>query len=251
MELVNSRGEIKIKEISKILNNEREDRIRRDVRILSDMGLLAAVYGGVKSKDGVSHIGDLYFGECENSETKKLIAQEALKFINEGSSIFLGAGTTVFKLAELLYEKDIKLDIITVSLPAAALLSKKKNYNVILLGGQLVRENYSFEGQLIPEVVKYYVINKAFIGMRGFNITHGFTIPTIEQALTAKAVANLSDEVIVLVDSSKFSKHCLINVATFEDEIFKNKIRKVITDKDIDSKYVDRLKKENIEVLIK
>ena len=251
LELVKSRGEIKIKEISKIFNDEREDRIRRDVRILSDMGLLTSVYGGVKSKDEVSYIGDFYFGKSENCEAKELIAKEALKFINESSTIFLEAGSTVFKLAELLYEEDIKLDIVTISLPVVTLLSKKKNYNIILLGGQLIRENYSFESQLIPELIKYYVINRAFIGMRGFNIEHGFTIPTIDEAIITKTAANLSDEVIVLVDSSKFEKHCLINVATFEDPIFKKKIKTVITDKNINSKYIDRLKKENIDILIK
>lgn len=249
LELVNNYSEIKIKEISKILN-EKEDKIRRDVRILNEMGVLKTFYGGIKKLDEISLIEKFYYKKIENYQEKKLISEKALKLINEGESIFLGAGTTVFKLAGLLYYLDIKLDIVTISLPVATLLSNKNNYNLILIGGQLVKENQSFEGQLVPENLKHYIINKSFMGMRGFSIEHGFTIPTIEQVTTYRAVAKSTDELIVLVDSTKFLKHCLIKVATFEDKLFKDKIRKVITDKNIDRKYVNKLNEENIEVLI-
>ena len=250
IDLLNDHGEIKIKEISKI-TKEGEDKIRRDIRILSNYGILKSVYGGVKKVINIEDVIEkLFYYDGNNIHEKNAIAEKALEQIKEGESIYLGAGSTTYKLASLLYRLDIKLDIITISLPIAVLLSKNKGINIILIGGKLTKENFSFEGQMASEYLKFYNINKAFVGMRGFNLDHGFTIPTMDQVKSIRAIVEYSSEVIVLADYSKFGLQSLMKVGTFEDGVIKDKMRMLITNKKCNEKYINKLKAEGMEVIL-
>jgi DeoR/GlpR family transcriptional regulator of sugar metabolism len=248
IDILNQHSEIKVKEISKILG-EKENNIRRDIRILRDMELLFKTHGGIKTLGEDNLIEKFFYNKIQNNFEKELIAKKALEYINENESIFLGSGTTVFKLAEVLNQYNHPLNIVTISLPVATLLAKKNNFNLIFIGGTLIKENFSFEGSMMEQLLKYFNVDKAFIGVRGFSYDHGFTIPSIEQAITVKALARLSEEIIVLVDHTKFLKKCLVIVSTFDDELIKNKIRKVITDKETSYKDIERLKTEGVEVI--
>ncbi|MCL4376985.1 MAG: DeoR/GlpR family DNA-binding transcription regulator [Actinobacteria bacterium] len=249
IDILKQHGEIKVKEISKILG-EKENNIRRDIRILRDMELLSKTYGGIKALSEDNFIEKFFYNEINNNFEKELIAQKALEYIKENESIFLGSGTTVFKLAEVLNQYNYPLNIVTISLPIATLLAKKNNFNLIFIGGTLIRENFSFEGSMVEQFLNYFNIDKAFIGVRGFSYDHGFTIPAIEQATMLKALAKLSEEIIVLVDHTKFLKKCLVILSTFTDELIKNKIKKVITDKGTPTKDIERLRTEGTEVII-
>ncbi|MCL4376877.1 MAG: DeoR/GlpR family DNA-binding transcription regulator [Actinobacteria bacterium] len=249
IDILNKHEQVKVKEIAKILA-EKENNIRRDIRILRDMGLLSKVYGGIKIPGEENIIEKYFYDEIYNNSEKELIAQKAVEYIQENDTIFLSSGTTVFKLAEILYRYDYKLNIITLSLPVATLLAKKNNFNLIFIGGTLIRENFSFEGSLVEQLLKFFNIDKAFVGVRGFSYDHGFTIPTMEQVTTLRALARFSGEINVLVDHTKFLKRCLIILSTFDDELIRNKIRRVITDKTTAQKDIDRLKEEGTEVVV-
>ncbi|MCL5071600.1 MAG: DeoR/GlpR family DNA-binding transcription regulator [Actinobacteria bacterium] len=249
IDILNKYSQIKVKEIADILK-EKENNIRRDIRILRDMGLLSKVYGGIKTLGEENIVEKYFYDEIDNSPEKELIARKAVEYIRENDTIFLSSGTTVFKLAEILYHYDYKLNIITISLPVAALLAKKSIFNLIFIGGNLIRENFSFEGSLVEQLLKFFNIDKAFVGVRGFSYDHGFTIPSMEQVTTLKAIAKFSDEINVLVDHTKFLKKSLIILSTFDDELIKNKIKRVITDKMVAQKDINKLKEEGTEVVL-
>ena len=249
LEIVNKHKEIKIKDIANILETK-ENNIRRDIRILSELGLLRKIYGGIRLNDNTDLIKKNYFNKINNEFEKKLIAEKAFELINENDSILLGPGTTVFKLAEILYNCDIKLNILTFSLPVAVLLSNKSNINLVLIGGELVRANYSFEGPLIGNILGYFTFDKAFMGVNGFSMEHGFTISSIRQATSIQAVAKLTEEIIFLVDYSKFLNKCFVKISTFENKLLKEKIKTIVTDRKVKSKYIDKLKSKQIKVII-
>jgi len=247
--IINIKKAIKIKEIAEMLN-EKENNIRRDLRILREMGLIEKVYGGAKLNNPKNIASEYFYDDINNSFEKELIAKEAFKYINNNDSIFLGAGTTIFKLAEVLFDSNINLDIVTISLPVAALLSKKDNFRLILVGGKLIKDNYSFEGPFVEDMLKHFNINKAFIGVIGFSITQGFTIPTMEQVITVRSIAKATEEINVLVDSSKFLVKSLMKLSTFEDEMIKNRIKKVITNNGVEEKYLKSLRDAGTDVIL-
>ncbi len=250
IDILNQYEEITIKKLSSIIK-EGEDKIRRDIRILSNYGVLKSVYGGVKKLSNTElDIENYFFNDHDRVPEKERIAKKALEMIKENDSIFIGAGRTTFKLAMLLYKINFKLDVVTVSLPVATILSKKENINLILIGGELVQENYSFEGNMVSKYLKYYNLKKAFIGMRGFNFDYGFTIPKMEQVITTEAVAKSVEKIILLVDSSKFDTYCLMRVGTFKNGLLKGKFKKLITDNKVKEKYVNKLETEGMEVIL-
>lgn len=249
IEIIKNQEEVKIRDIARIIS-ENESNIRRDIRILKEMGLLSKTYGGIKEKDKDHFIEDFFYGIINNNDEKELIAKKALDCINENDSIFLSSGTTVFKLSKLLYHSDKKLNIITISLPVATLLSKKNNFNLMFIGGTLIKDNYSFEGALVGELLKYFSVDKAFMGVLGFDYDRGFTIPKIEGAYTTKAIAYSATEITILVDYSKFLKKSLIVLCTFDDDTIKNKIKRVITNKNVELKNIKRLEESGTEVIL-
>jgi len=248
LEILNENEKIKIKNIAEILG-EKTDSIRRDIRILSEFDLLNKTHGEISIKNEDSIIEKFYFNKISNRLEKESLGKKALEYINEGDSIYLGSGTTVFLLAKLLKQKNFNLNILTNSLPSATILSKKSNYNLIFIGGELRRENYYFLGSLVTNSIKYFTINKAFVGARGFDIEHGFTISTIEEAAMMKYIADSSEVMIILVDKTKFEKMSFIKMSTFYDELNK-KVTKVITNKTPKLEFIKKLQNEAIEVIL-
>ena len=248
LEILKETEKIKVKNLAEILG-EKTDSIRRDIRFLNEFDLLSKTHGEIRLKNRDNIIEGFFFNRISNRQEKEILAKKALEYINEGDSIYLGSGTTVFLLAELLTEKDFGLNIITNSLPTATILTRKNNYNLIFIGGELKRENYYFMGTLVEDSIKYFTINKAFMGARGFNIKHGFTISTIEEAALIKSIASTSDEIIILADKTKFEKTSFIKLSSFYSELNK-KVTKVITNRASKLEFIKKLESEEMEVVL-
>jgi DeoR family transcriptional regulator, fructose operon transcriptional repressor len=248
LELINKNKRMKIKNIAEILG-EKPDGIRRDINILSEFNILEKIHGEITLKNKDSIIEEFYFGEITNRLEKETIVEESLKYINNGDSIYFGSGTTVFLLAKLLKQKNFILNILTNSLPVATILSKNNNFNLIFIGGELHRENYYFLDCSITNLISYFNINKAFLGARGFNIEHGFTISTIEEATLIKSVSNISSEIFIITDKTKFEKSTFIKIPDFRSE-FKRKVTKVITNKTPKLEFIKKIESEGIQVIL-
>ena len=119
------------------------DTIRRDIKELSDKGLLKAVRGGAILNAPVH----LHFNERKyiGTRQKKIIATKALGFIKPGQVILMNAGTTTTAVAEALL-KNIPLTVITNSFPVVSVLEDFPEVNVIFLGGQLNKHGFSTTG---------------------------------------------------------------------------------------------------------
>jgi len=250
--IINLLKKYKVISIKSILQelNDKENNIRNDIRFLKELGLVTQTYGSVRLTNDFIDIDKYFFDFIENESRKRLISEKAFELIKEDDSIILGPGTTVFELARIISKSNLRLNVITLSLPVLCILAKKTNINLMFIGGKLIRENFSFEGIMVEEMLNIFSANLGFIGIRGFSMDHGFTIPTMEQVITTRAIAKATNEVVVLTDSSKFSKNCFIRISSFQDEILKRKITKVITNKDLEKKYIQKLRNENIDVIL-
>ena len=80
--------------------------IRRDLDQLEKEGLCQRTRGGAITKPaGVSLEIPYEVKRQSNDEEKRAIAFAASKFIEDGDSVILDAGSTTFALADLLYNK--------------------------------------------------------------------------------------------------------------------------------------------------
>src|SRR5437660_1164009 len=133
LEIVKDRGFIALVDLAAELQSS-ESTLRRDLDFWDQQGQIKRTHGGARfvTVDGQAP-GALPALE-ERATTavaeKRAIARAANARIPDGSSVLLDGGTTTLELAKLLVNRPIQ--VVTNSLPIAALLSQSREPDVIL-----------------------------------------------------------------------------------------------------------------------
>jgi len=196
--------------------------IRRDIDELEKRRSLKKIHGGA-----TLFTEELPFGErnIRNHKEKAIIAETAARLIEENDTIFLDAGTTVYQMIN--YIKDIKnLVVLTNSLKTATSLMNYPNIVTILIGGSVKPSSYATVGIEAINNIKRYKVKKLFIGADGLDDVC-FTVQDINEALTKKAMIEISAEKYLLVDSSKLGNPTFVEVTGLDQ------LDAVITEKGI------------------
>lgn len=136
-QLLEEQGTVSVKEISDALGVS-DMTIRRDLEELASLGEIERVHGGARSAQGRPHAmlrHEYSHSEkrTKHAEEKLQIARRAVELIEEGSTIFLGTGTTVEQMASML--PACRLRIVTNSLSVFSLLEASEDYELCLVGG--------------------------------------------------------------------------------------------------------------------
>ena len=128
-----------------------EDTVRRDIKELSDQGLLKAVRGGAISRSPIPR----HFREREHYDVshKGIIAEKAVKLIKNGQVVLFDAGTSVLAIATLL-PRDLQITVITNSFPVVTILEDHPCIEVIFLGGRLNKNSFSTTGFEIIQTIR-------------------------------------------------------------------------------------------------
>lgn len=85
----------------------------------------------------------------KHAEEKLQIARRAVELIEEGSTIFLGPGTTVEQMASML--PAFRLRIVTNSLSVFNLLEAREDCDLCLVGGMYRRRTAAFVGPMAED----------------------------------------------------------------------------------------------------
>jgi len=136
------------------------------------------------------------------------------------------------------------LTVITNALNVATLLAEYNNINVIVPGGMLKKNSLSLVGILAEKGFKDYFCDKLFLGVDGFDLDFGISTPNPEEAHLNQIMIEISKEVIVITDSSKFQRRGFALIAPV------NKISTVVTDKGISPENKSKLENLGVNVII-
>jgi DeoR/GlpR family transcriptional regulator of sugar metabolism len=185
--------------------------VRRDVRKLAEQGLVNVVHGGVSAVTDLMAPVDFRFRIDQHLAAKRAIAMHALTTIPAGAVVGLDAGTTVAEAARQM-PIDKRLTVVTHSLPAMAVISRRPGINLIGLGGTFFREGQEFAGALARSLVSQLRLDILLLGAAAVRdgrmwSTNGADVE-MKQALMRAA-----DRVILLADSTKFAYSALMMVA--------------------------------------
>jgi DeoR family transcriptional regulator, fructose operon transcriptional repressor len=218
------------------------DTLRRDINILAKQGKVEKIYGGIKlieSKLGESSIDERMVNHLEEKES---IAQICSEMINDGDCIYIDSGSTTFQIAKYIKQKR-NLTVVTNSIPVVVELMNS-DVELIIIGGKIRKHERSV-------VTFEYLFNfnelnilKAFICTSGITLEKGISDYNLEEALTRKKIIELSKEVYVAADSTKFGKDVTVGIAPFD------KIDYMITDHNLNKDYIDQFKKINTNLII-
>lgn len=232
---------IKVSQLSRMFNVS-EMTIRRDLEKLSEEGLIERVHGGVISLDGTAFEPTFKEKETINIEEKRKIGKMAASLIKENDTVCFGPGTTVMQIVKNLGNKNITA--LTNSLNIAFELTKLPGIILFVIGGEVRRGSYAMVGPETEEYLQRFFVDKFFVGVNGFSITQGITIPNPSEAAVYREMMRLSRETIVVVDHTKFGNVSFVKIADIDC------IDKLITDSGVDERYVKQLEEREIEVIV-
>jgi len=241
LEMLNNQESITIQEVVKRCDVS-EITIRRDFDELESKGLMIRTHGGaVKSKAGDQlFMYDLKINQ--NRTNKEAICEVASQFIKNDDIIFIDCGTTLIHLTKFIPKLD-SLIVITNSLPVVSELINFPTIKLILLGGEAVNERKAIYGPFAERSISQYHANKAFIGADGVSIKKGLSSFDEKEAAITLRMAENADEVFLLCDSSKIEKNSFVKFASLSS------INYLITDKEVDKKYISEYKAHNVKII--
>ena len=177
--------------------------IRKDLQQLEDQGYLTRVRGGAVFS-GRGQL-ELRFAARQQLglEEKRRLAERAARFVHPGATVFLDGSTTVFQMTRLLRHVQ-GLTVITNGLYAALELSFAPEITTIVVGGILRKQSSSLVDLLTPELLRRLHVDVAFLSCRGFTVEHGLMESDLREAQLKRAMAQAAQQVVALVDQSKF-----------------------------------------------
>jgi DeoR/GlpR family transcriptional regulator of sugar metabolism len=167
----------------------------------------------------------------------------ASKMINDGDSILLDASSTIYYLALNLQEYD-RLRVVTNGIDVARLLAQNLSNSVILLGGVVNQDGSSVTGLLSEQIIADLRIQKAFVSCSGLSMERGMTEVHLEEAQLKRSAIESAQQVIALVDSTKFGVEDLTSFASTD------KITHLFTDSGIEDEWKTCLQRSHIPFTI-
>lgn len=216
--------------------------IRNDLNYLERKGLILRVYGGALIRDFVAHDSALSEKAKLAVDEKRRIGAKAAELILDGDSIILDSGTTTLEIARRIL-KHSNLTVMTNAVNIATILAGNSKINVMLTGGSLRENSFSLVGPEAESSLRGFYFDKLFLGVDGIDLDLGLTTPNPMEANLNTVMVEVARQTILVTDSSKFGKKALCRISGLE------KIETIITDREIDAEYLNRLIEMGIEVI--
>lgn len=213
-EVLMERGHIDVSTLSSLLNVS-EVTIRSDLEQLEKDNFVRRTHGGAILNEDYLHSNVenplLVDSSNEYIREKEYIAEIATDLVSNSNWIFLGQGTTCYYVAKALAKKQ-SVNIVTNNLSVAAAFSLNKNAQVLVTGGSLVHSHMYLAGDLFIRTVEDLHFSYAFVGVAGISIENGITVQDSSEVFILKKLREISNEVIVVADFSKFGKTSFMKI---------------------------------------
>lgn len=237
MDKLKSNPLVKLGELSDDLKVS-EYTIRRDIESLAKNSLLTKIRGGAIPHSPNAHS---FKERVHASEKEKLIiAQKAVSLIKPGSTILLDGGTTTLALAGLL---DMPLTVITNNIPVAALLSNKKNMEVIVTGGRILPDSLVIAGNYAIRLLEQSHVDICFLGVCSLHHEIGVSSIDYFECEMKQAMVNCSDHIVALTGHNKIGTAESYRICGLD------RLNTIVTEIDPSSEIFDSYRRTGIDIL--
>ena len=227
--------------------------IRRDLERMMGSGLLVRVRGGAKRTQrgkaatepdaAMTGLAGVPFRENVqlHRRQKQAIGRAAAKLCSSHEGIMIDGGSTTLQMCQHLAA--LNLQVLTNSLHIVNALLPQTGTRLLIPGGQLFREQNIVLGAAADQGMPRFHAPKLFMGAASIGPA-GLMQADIILVEAERRLIDRADEIIVLVDSSKFSGPSGHVVCPLEE------IDTVVTDSGISPARVGMLEKARIRVII-
>ncbi len=243
VEFVQKNGSAQIKVLADY-QNVSEATIRRDLDELADLGLIERTHGGAMAIDSSTSFEHKHSEKMNIMLTEKRnIAKAATSLIRDGDTIFLDSGTTTYFIAQNLGGfRD--LTVITHDLQIGNTAILHPTSTLIVTGG-IRREEFSvLVGSLTENFIKELKVNKVFLGADAVDVESGVFNANFIEVGIKKLLLTISKHIILVADTSKFSRSALARVCKIES------IETIITDNNLSPEVKNQIEKNGVRLIL-
>ena len=202
-----------------------EVTIRRDLHKMEELGLIVRSYGGVTLRVTENVSVPLVVREQNLSSVKNRIAEEAVRLIRDGDTVFMDGSSTVLCMVNYLKERQ-NMTVITNSLRAATQLCEKR-IPVYCTGGLLVPEALVCVGNYSHSMIDSVTADCMFFSSQGFSAEGNVCDFSENETYLRKLMLRHARRRYFLCDSSKLGKTFLFTVCGISE------LDQVICDTDV------------------
>jgi DeoR family ulaG and ulaABCDEF operon transcriptional repressor len=227
------------------LTDSSEATIRRDIAALHVQKKLRRVRGGAEAINPPQFVGlagrPFKVNEGLHAREKQAIAKEAVALCEDGEPIIINGGTTTFQMVHFLSNR--RMQVFTNSFPIAEHLLKHSKNTVMLSGGTIYREQNIILSPFDNDVTRNFYARRMFMGAQGLGPLGLMEAdPLLIQA--EQKLIDQADELVVLVDSSKFHKRSSLILCGLK------RIATVITDSGIEDRHAAMLENAGVRLIV-
>lgn len=226
-DLLDASGSVSNEELAEAFGVTRMT-IYRDLKVLEASGRLRRVRGGAVADGGSEEPVFHSKQSVHRSEKEAIAAYAARTFVRPRDLVFLEAGTTVTAMVRHL--APLAPTLVTNGLGIMNTAAKYvPQLTVMACGGILRERSLTFVGPQAEAFFGDVHAHTLFLSGTGLTIAEGLTDPNPLEVQVKRAMAGRAQQVVLLIDSSKFGVRSLLSILPFE------RIDHVVTDDGADS----------------
>lgn len=188
-----------------------EETIRRNVKRMSEDGLVHKVHGAVHLAETKTELS-FSLRMSEAPDAKRRIAAHVAAQIPNGASLFLDIGSTTAYIAQAL-QGHSDLFIVTNSVAVAHALAARNGNRVFMPGGELRAHDGGIFGVDALAFVERFQTDFAILSAAAIDAQKGILIFDLEEAKFSRAIMDRATTRILAADSTKFGRRAPISLA--------------------------------------
>lgn len=220
-----------------------EATVRRDLEWLEQEGILERTHGGAALSQRMVFEPEYQHRVQLHPDEKKAIGSLAAALIEPGDIVFINSGTTTTQVIQQI-PSNSEITVFTNNLNATMEMVAP-GYQYYLVGGEYQSRSRSLSGRFAIENLKQVYANKAILGVDGFSLKHGCTVPTMAEAdVVRQMIERTMGQVILVADHSKWGVVSNFPVASI------NEVDILVTDDQFDPAAFESLESHSIKSLI-
>lgn len=240
LELLQEHDTLAVREIAQRLHVS-EMTVRRDLIKMEQEGSVYRSFGGVSFVKGLYIERPIAVRAADMPQEKRKMAMIAANMVEDGDSVFLDGGTTIYELSKYLAKKRIYIATSSIQTSMGA---SKGIATVYLSGGQVDKKYKILLGPSAQRFYRSINCKYAFVSAGGVSIDKGVTEYTEEGAALKRTMLEQAEIKVLIVDHTKFDVARLFKSADLRTFHF------VITDQQPQQAYCTFFKENQIELII-
>jgi DeoR family transcriptional regulator, fructose operon transcriptional repressor len=224
LELITRRGFATLDELVRAMSVS-ESTIRRDLESLDRDGSVKRTHGGAVCSGDMRAMPAFEERTSAAALEKRAIGVATAALLEDGDTVLLDGGTTTMEVARALVGRP--LQVVTNSLPIAALLAAGKDTDLILIGGYVYPRTGVAMGPLAISCMQDIRVHTAILGAGGI-VPEGIFNSNSILVETERQMMRCGREVVIVADRGKFGRVSLSRLCGLEE------VTRIVVDAGID-----------------